>query len=64
MEEIELRTFDDDSLPIVIKYVNGEVVKSLIKITDELGYDFDYDDVLSYFRRYVLIQFHYNGLFF
>lgn len=55
MEENELRSFDDDSLPIVIKYVNGEVIKSLIRITDDLGYDFDYDDVLSFFRKYVYL---------
>lgn len=52
----EFEDFDETNLPIIVKYSKGEVVDSVIKLTDELGFNFDYDDVMDFLRSYVLFD--------
>lgn len=53
LTETDFEDFDESTLPILVKYVQGEVVDTSIKITDDLGFNYDYDDVLGYLRKYV-----------
>ncbi|XP_049848289.1 phosducin-like protein 1 [Schistocerca gregaria] len=47
--------FKKEMLPILIVYQNGDVLESHIRIIDEIGHNFDFDDILNFLldRKYV-----------
>eukprot|EP00005_Dracoamoeba_jomungandri_P004571 CAMPEP_0174256988 /NCGR_PEP_ID=MMETSP0439-20130205/6173_1 /TAXON_ID=0 /ORGANISM="Stereomyxa ramosa, Strain Chinc5" /LENGTH=327 /DNA_ID=CAMNT_0015339865 /DNA_START=51 /DNA_END=1034 /DNA_ORIENTATION=- len=49
-------TYKDKALPTLLIYQNGELVKSFIKVVDDLGsHDFDEDDVLNLLSKHGII---------
>lgn len=49
-------TYDDVALPTLLAYQNGQLVASLIRITEEIGHTFDQDDVQKLLQRFVVID--------
>jgi len=48
--------FGEDSLPVIIVYKGGELVTSVVKFTDNFGFNFDYDDVLDFLKEYATFR--------
>ena len=51
MMETEQRDFDDDTLPILVAYKGGDVIRSHVKLVDDIGHNFDLDDVIDYLEE-------------
>lgn len=49
------RDFDDDTLPILVAYRGGDVIESYVRLVDEIGHNFDLDDVIDFLeeRKYL-----------
>ena len=48
MCEDEKRDFDDDTLPILVAYKAGDVIQSHVRLVDDIGHNFDLDDVIDF----------------
>lgn len=42
------KDFDQDTLPIIVTYKSGDLINSHVRIVDEIGYNFDIDDVIEF----------------
>lgn len=51
MMEVDKRDFEDDTLPILVAYKNGDVLHSHIKLVDDIGHNFDLDDVITFLEE-------------
>jgi len=49
-------TYDDIALPTIIVYRGGEIFSSKVRIIDEVGKDFDYDDIEIFFANRGIIR--------
>lgn len=51
MAEEGHRDFDDETLPILVVYKAGDVVQSYVRLVDDIGHNFDLDDVIDFLEE-------------
>jgi len=56
MMEEGKRDFDDDTLPILVVYKGGDVVRSHVRLVDDIGYNFDLDDVIDFLEGHKYLK--------
>lgn len=56
MCEDEKRDFDDDTLPILVAYKAGDVLQSFVRLVDEIGHNFDLDDVIDFLESHKYLK--------